>query len=115
MKLCSTDIVLSSRLRTDRAFIVGSMFGPMVLCVGGTAEEALDIFHGAFCDPVEADDPALADCGGLEGALAEGSVVSTEAGFRWADHYVWLKEFTGKDAVRRAGRYWRNETYFAGA
>ena len=115
MKLCLKDIVLCSGFRTDRAFIVGSMFGPMVLCVGGTAEEALDVFHGAFCDPVRADDPALADCGGLEGALDEGSVVWSEEGPRWADEYVWLKEFTGKDAIRRAGRYWRGETYFAGA
>jgi hypothetical protein len=101
------DIVVSSRYRTDRAFVVGSALGPMVLVVGGDACEALDTFTGRYCEPVDASDPALADCGGLEKALDEGEVRWTDEGARWVDHYEWLRGFEGPDAVRRAGQFWR--------
>lgn len=106
--LRSNDIVVSSRYRTDRAFVVGSaLFGPHVLVVGGDENEALDIYTGRYCEPVDAADPALADCGGLEKALDDGDVRWTDEGARWVDHYEWLREFRGPDAVRRAGQFFR--------
>lgn len=108
-KLNNSDIVITTG-RTDRTFVVGGRFGPTVLVVGGSAENALAEFSVRECQEVEADDPALADYeGGIEGALEAGDVRWTDDGLRWVDHYEWLREFTGRDAVRRAGRFWRGD------
>jgi hypothetical protein len=100
-------VVVSSHYRTDRAFVVGSAFGPRVLVVGGDVSEALDTFTGRYCEPVDGADPALVDYGGLEKAMDEGEVRWTDEGARWVDHYEWLREFRGPDAVRRAGQFFR--------
>ena len=106
MNLHKKDIVVSSSFRPDRAYVVGAQFGPHFILVGGDAGEALEEFHARYGILVEPDDPDLADIGGLEHALDEGEVVFAN-GFRWADHYVWLREFHGKDACSRAGRFYR--------
>lgn len=98
MKLQKSDVEISSRYRTDRAYVVGSMFGPMLLVVGGTFEEALEAFTVRYCDAPKTF---------TEKDLDDGDVRWTDDGPRIIDHYEWVREFTGKDAVRRAGRFFR--------
>jgi hypothetical protein len=109
MKLDRKDLYISSAgYSTERAFVVGSMFGPMLLAVGGTLHEAADEFAIRYNEPVEPDDPALADYpNGFVGALNEGAAEWTDEGPRWADIYQWAREFRGPDAVRRAGEFFR--------
>lgn len=104
MKLELKDVYISPRYSLRRAFVVGAQFGPMLLVVGGSAEEAIEVFHELFCDPWNGDDPTFSS---VDEALASGEVVLTDQGFRHADPYLWLKEFRGKDAVRIAGLYYR--------
>lgn len=108
MKLTASDIVLSPRTTTQRAYVLGAQFGPWLLYVGGSEAEAYDVFVGKYGEQVSLDDPALADYDhGLDGAIAAGDVVITEDGLRWDVPYAQIHAFVGRDAVRQAGRYYR--------
>jgi hypothetical protein len=103
MKLTKKDIYISPRYSLRRAFVVGCQFGPFLLVVGGSAEEAIEVFHEKFAEPPE----DLSEFASVEEALASGEVMITDGGFRAVDPYLWLKEFTGDDAIRIAGLYYR--------
>ena len=99
---------------TNRAYVLGYQFGPSLLVVGGSYESAVDEFDERFGTQVEQDDTALLDYEGKDteerivSAMNSGDIRCTGSGTMvWVDHYEWCAVFTGKDAVRRAGRYFR--------
>lgn len=102
MKLTNNDIYISPRYSLQRAFVVGAQFGPMMLVVGGSAEEAIEVFHEKFAEP-----PHDLEFASVDEAVGSGEVMITDSGFRVVDPYLWLKEFRGDDAIRTAGLYYR--------
>lgn len=87
------------------AIVVGHEFGPCLLFVGRDVYGALSEFDERHGQRVDLTDPALADCGGLEGALSEGEVRFNDGGtLVWVSPYEWVREFR---TVRDAGRFWR--------
>lgn len=110
MRLHLEDVVLSSTYSLTRAFVAGGAFGPALLLVGGTFEEAHEEYHVRMGEHVDPTDGALEGYEGPDRTLAamgEGDITWTHDGHKWTDHYVWIREFQGRDAVRRAGQYYR--------
>lgn len=97
----------------DRAFVVGCQFGPMLLAIGARIEDALEEYAERYCETIQPDDPALADYGGetvaerLDSADQAGDVAWSGGVPHWEDPYLWVREFKGRDAVRRAGQFYR--------
>lgn len=97
----------------NRAFVYGVQFGPMLLAVTGSDEEACsewDERFGRRVDPV-ADAADLADYKGatvgeqIENAMDAGDIRCNDGGsLVWVDHYEWCHEF---DTVADAGRFFR--------
>jgi hypothetical protein len=104
-KLLNKDLQISSRFRTDLAYVVGCQFGPMLLQVGGTVEEAWEEYHARFCDPVPAEEQT-------EDMFERDDIAFIDGvGPVWVDEYFWVREFHGKDAISRAGKLFRNFHY----
>lgn len=107
MKLTKERICVGSRRGEFGvgAIVVGDEWGPWVLYVGGDVCDALDEFDERHAHRVEVDDPALADYGGLEAAIDDGSIRINSGGTTvWVSDYEWLRTFA---SVRDAGRFWR--------
>jgi len=97
--------------REERYHVLGSAFGPMLLCADCDLEEAFDEWTERHCEPFDPNDSAIQDYKGetldarIEDAMNEGELRMTSGGtLAWADHYEWCRSFkTG----REAGRYFR--------
>lgn len=112
-KLTAKDIHYEGPTAT-RAYVLGWQSGPTLLVVGGNYESAMDEMYERYGTRVEPDDAALLDYEGKDteerivSAMECGEIRCTDSGTMvWVDHYEWCVEFHGKDAVRRAGRYFR--------
>lgn len=92
--------------------VLGAQFGPMLLAVDCTAEEALEEFTDRHCEGLDDDLPALED---YEGDTIEEKVDSASnagdlrhvdgSGWKWVDHYEWIRSFR---TVKEAGQFFRN-------
>lgn len=103
----------SPRATADqKAYVLGAQFGPMLLVVTNSIEEAIDEWderYGTRVD-VDADARTLADYGpdtesAVDAAMSHGDIRINDGGTMvWVDHYEWCREF---DSIRAAADYFR--------
>lgn len=94
-----------------RAFVLGVQFGPMLLAVGCTIEEAFDEWDERYGERVDVEDATLADYPGdtveerIESAMNDGEIRINSGGTMvWVDHYEWCRGFA---TVKEAGAFFR--------
>ena len=103
----------SPRAAADqKAYVLGYQFGPMLLVVTNSIEEAIDEWderYGTRVD-VDADADTLGDYGptieeAITNAMEHGEIRVNYGGTMvWVDHYEWCREF---DSIRAAAEYFR--------
>lgn len=97
----------------ERYHVLGTQFGPMLLCANASLEDALDEWDERYGERVDVviDRTTLTDYDGataqeqIESAMNCGDIRINSGGTMvWVDHYEWVRSFrTG----REAGRYFR--------
>lgn len=106
----------SPRATADqKAYVLGFQFGPMLLVVSNSIEEAIDEFDERFGERVDlqADAGILSDYGpntesAIDAAMSSGDIRINDGGTMvWVDHYEWCREF---DSIRSAADYFRGKT-----
>ena len=106
-KLKQNDVVVldppsTAYAHKRKAYVLGAQFGPALLVVARTVTEAYEEYAVRFCQECELQGEEF------ERALNDGEAEWTSDGPRWSDHYAWMREFEGKDAVAQAGRFFRD-------
>lgn len=103
----------SPRATADqKAYVLGVQFGPMLLVVTNSVEEAIDEWDERYGQRVdfEADAGMLSDYGpdaesAVDAAMSHGDIRVNDGGTMvWVDHYEWCREF---DSIRAAADYFR--------
>lgn len=103
----------SPRATADqKAYVLGYQFGPQLLVVTNSIQEAFDAFDELCGTPVDfaEDASTLADYGetaeeAIEAAMNCGDIRVNDGGtFVWVDPYEWVREF---DSIRAAADFFR--------
>jgi len=103
----------SPRATADqKAYVLGVQFGPMLLVVTNSIEEAVNEWDERYGTRVDfdADADTLEDYGpdtesALEAAMSHGEIRINDGGTMvWVDPYEWCREF---DSIRAAADYFR--------
>lgn len=104
-------------------FILGYEFGPCLLTIDATCEDALSEFDEQFGHRVDTDDSALLDYPGadigerFESAMNDGSIRINDGGtLVWVSDYEWIREFADTAAAEKFIREFSpcSEIEFAG-
>jgi len=123
MKLTADSIVIGEHnfagfspraTREQKAYVLGTKLGPMLLVVTNSKVEATDEWYERLGEraevDVDADASALADYGptideAIDNAISRGAIrINYDGIMVWVYHYEWCREF---ESIRAAAEYFR--------